>query len=266
MGSNPKSALPKKPAPEKTTPKVPSSAGKVSKAFLMAQVVTDRLQQADLVQNLPTSRADVPSDRYLLAERRKQQEWQKKELARQNRAVERRAKKIANGFLYKGRWIEPVVKKPLILKIEDESAGSQECPVVIEDEEVTAGKRRSSPMVVIPMKSREYRKQFRDLEEYEDEVPPLAHAATTADVVTAATFPGPVRTLTICLFDLLTIFKRPCPESTTVQLPSATLTFFGDTKGATHSTIRDQRLGLDISTPDVNTQAVRHSTMRSSIC
>ncbi|KAJ4344490.1 uncharacterized protein N0V89_012233 [Didymosphaeria variabile] len=164
-GSKPKPATPKKSAPEKPTPKVPPLRVK-----------------ADLVHDRSTDKAEVSSDRSLLAKRRKEQEWQKKELARQNKAVERRAKKIANGVLYKGRWIEPVVKKPLVFKVENGLEGSEGCPVVMEDEEMMAHRRHSSPRVVIPMKSRDYRKQFRELEEYEDRVPTLANAVTTAAI------------------------------------------------------------------------------------
>ncbi|KAF1967179.1 hypothetical protein BU23DRAFT_660642 [Bimuria novae-zelandiae CBS 107.79] len=87
---------------------------------------------------VPTSSAEdatMPSIRSLLEKKRDEElAWQKRELARQAKARERRAAGITNqGFFYKGRWIKPEVKTPFIVKVEGGTEGTKDVPIEIGD-------------------------------------------------------------------------------------------------------------------------------------
>ncbi|KAJ4344372.1 uncharacterized protein N0V89_012112 [Didymosphaeria variabile] len=92
--------------------------------------------EAGVVPNSSSEEATAPSIRSLLAQREEDLAWQRRELARQDKARDRRAEQIATrGFFHKGRWIRPEVKEPFIIKVERGTKGTEDNPIEIHDED-----------------------------------------------------------------------------------------------------------------------------------
>jgi hypothetical protein len=62
--------------------------------------------------------------------------FQKKELTRQRKAIQKRADQIhTKGFFHKGRWIRPEVKEALIVKPEEGAEVMEGLPIKFREDE-----------------------------------------------------------------------------------------------------------------------------------
>jgi hypothetical protein len=174
----------------------------VSKVPPMRRVLANPRQDAVFARDSSTGKVVVTPEFEIPPQRLEELALQRKELIRQQKSTDRRAKKIVGR-----RLIQPRVDRDPTIKVEDEDKGSHVSPFATEQNKITLRKRRLSPvvhmeddddvrprkrpMVVIPKKRRAHQEQFRELKESEDH-PHTPTLRANGDPVRALVFVRPI--------------------------------------------------------------------------